>query len=138
MTSLPIGGLFQYFVNLEIAAKETSVRKRGKSKFLSKGSDVDQETTGMVPKIAVVSYDEEELSDRENGGSHSLLNEWTESREDELFENKHLGKRNGDISYSSSSHGHLNGDIFNESSDQSIPLLQEKNCGDLLQRGNLC
>ena len=124
MNSLSVTGLFQYCVNLEIETKETSVRKRVKSKFLSKGDDVGKQTTGMVPKIAVVSYDEEDLSDRENGESHHLLNEWTESREDESFENKHLGKRNGDIS--SSSHEHLNGDISYENSDQRIQLLQEE------------
>ena len=124
MNSLSVTGLFQYCVNLEIATKETSVRKRVKSKFLSKGDDVGKQTTGMVPKIAVVSYDEEDLSDRENVESHHLLNEWTESREDESFVNKHLGKRNGDIS--SSSHEHLNGDISYENSDQRIQLLQEE------------
>lgn len=126
MNSLSVTGLFQYCVNLEIATKETSVRKRVKSKFVSKGDDVGKQATGMVPKIAVVSYDEEGLSDRENGQSHHLLNEWTESREDESFENKHFGKRNGDISNLSSSHEHLNGDISYENSDQRIPLLQEE------------
>lgn len=116
MNSLCVTGLFQYCVNLEIETKETSVRKRVKSKFLSKGDDVGKQTTGMVPKIAVVSYDEEDLSDREK----------TESREDESFENKHFGKRNGDISNLSSSHEHLNGDISYENFDQQIPLLQEE------------
>lgn len=121
MTSLPVNDLLQYGVNLEIATKKTSVRKRI---FSSKGDDENQ-TSGMVPRIAVVSCGEEELNDLGNGESQHLLNEWTENREDELIEDQHLSKRNGDIS-SSSSHGMLNGDIFQESSDQHIPLLQEQ------------
>lgn len=121
MTSLPVNDLLQYGVNLEIATKKTSVRKRI---FSSKGDDENQ-TSGMVPRIAVVSCGEQELNDLGNGESQHLLNEWTENREDELIEDQHLSKRNGDIS-SSSSHGMLNGDIFQESSDQHIPLLQEQ------------
>lgn len=93
------------------------VRKRVKLKFLFKGDDVGKQIIGMVLKIVVVLYDEEDLSDCENGQLYYLLNEWIESREDELFENKYFGKWNGDILNLLLLYEYLNGDIFYENFD---------------------
>lgn len=123
MTSLPVNGLLFHSVNVEIASNNKSLRKRVKSS-LSKDGDGANQSPGMVPKIAVVSYDEEDLNDVRHGEPHNSLNEWTENEDGELTESNNRSKRiNGDITIAT--HGILNGEAF-QSSDQLVPLLDEQ------------
>ena len=125
MTSLPLSGLLQYGVNLDIASKNKSLRKRVKG--ASKG-DEENQSSKMVPKIAVDLKDEEDINDDGFGDRHNLSNAWTEKDDVEFKEGTIRNKQNGDIA---TTHGMLNGDVF-PSSDQSRPLLSEHN-GDELQ-----
>lgn len=124
MTSLPVNGLLQYGVNLEIASKNKSLRKRVKS---SKGDDGENQSSKMVPKIAVVSNDEEDINDDGYGERHDLSNAWTEKDDVEFSEGKNRSKDNDDIA---TTHGILNGDVF-QSSDQLSPLLGEQRDDEL-------
>lgn len=120
MTSLPVNGLLHYGVNLEIASKNKSLRRRVKGS-LSKDDNGANQNSEMVPRITVVSNDEEGLNDVVRGELHNPLNEWTENRDGELIESKILSKRNGDIA----THEILNGDAL-QSADQLVPLLDEQ------------
>ena len=124
MTSLPLNGLLQYSVNLEIASKNKSLRKRVKS--ATKGDEENQ--SSMVPKIAVVLNDEEvDANDDGYGERHNLSNTWTDNDDLEFNEGKLRSKHNSDIA---TTHGVLNGDVF-PSSDQRSPLLGEVNDDEL-------
>ena len=108
--------------SLPYAKNNRSVRKRVKGK--ESKEDGENQDTGMVPKIAVVSYDVVDLNDVSNGESHHLSNVWTENESGELSESINRSKRNGGISVTA--HDILqNGDVF-ESSDQLVPLLEEQ------------
>ena len=122
MTSLPLNGLLQYSVNLELASKNKSLRKRVKN--ATKGD----EENSMVPKIAVDLNDEGEINDAGFGERHDLSNAWTEKDDVEFNEGTIRNKHNGDLA---TTHGILNGDVF-ANSDQRSPLLGEHN-GDELQ-----
>lgn len=124
MTSLPLNGLLQYSVNLEIASKNKSLRKRVKS--ATKG-DEENQSSKMVPKIAVVLNDEEDINDDGFGQRHNMSNAWTEKDDVEFNEGTIRNKHNGDIA---ATHGILNGDVF-PSSDQRSPLLGEHNDDEL-------
>ncbi|XP_020600553.1 solute carrier family 41 member 1-like isoform X2 [Orbicella faveolata] len=124
MTSLPLNGLLQYSVNLEIASKNKSLRKRVKS--ATKG-DEENQSSKMVPKIAVVLNDEEDINDDGFGQRHNMSNTWTEKDDVEFNEGTIRNKHNGDIA---ATHGILNGDVF-PSSDQRSPLLGEHNDDEL-------
>ena len=116
MTSLPLNGLLQYSVNLEIASKNKSLRKRVKN---ATKRDEDQ-SSEMVPKIAVVLNDEEDINDDSYGERHNLPNGWIENDDVEFSEGKLR---------SNTTHGILNGDVSN--SDQRSPLLGEDNEDEL-------
>lgn len=125
MTSLPLNGLLQCGVNLEIASKNKSLRKRVKG--TAKGDEQENQSSKMVPKIALVLNEEENINDDSYGERHSLSNVWTERDDVELSEGKIRLKHNGDTA-STNDHGTcmLNGDVF-PSSDQHSPLLGELN-----------
>lgn len=123
MTSLPLNSLLQCGVNLEIASKNKSLRKRVKG--AAKGDEQEYQSSKMVPKIAVVLNDEENINDDSYGERHNLSNAWTEKDDVEFSEGKIRLKHNGD-SASTNGHGILNGDVF-PSSDQHSPLLGELN-----------
>lgn len=116
MTSPPLNGLLQYNVNLEIASKSKSLRKRVKS--ATKG-DEENQSSKMVPKIAVVLNDEEDINDDSYVERHNLPNGWIENDDVEFSEGK-LRSKHG-------THGILNGDV----SDQRSPLLCEDNEDEL-------
>lgn len=123
MTSLPLNSLLQCGVNLEIASKNKSLRKRVKG--AAKGDEQEYQSSKMVPKIAVVLNDEENINDDSYGERHNPSNAWTEKDDVEFSEGKIRLKHNGDTS-SANDHGILNGDVF-PSSDQHSPLLGELN-----------
>ena len=122
MTSLPLNGLLQFGVNLEIAAKNSSVRKRV-NRESSKRIDGAGENYGteMVPKIAVVPNDLRDLDDDETG-EKQLSKTWTEEENEYLLSDRghHETTKNG-------SQLHVaNSDLtYDESSDQFVPLLKE-------------
>lgn len=116
MNSPPLNGLLQYNVNLEIASKSKSLRKRVKS--ATKG-DEENQSSKMVPKIAVVLNDEEDINDDSYVERHNLPNGWIENDDVEFSEGK-LRSKHG-------THGILNGDV----SDQRSPLLCEDNEDEL-------
>ncbi len=123
MTSLPVNGLLLHSVNVEIASNNKSLRKRVKSSP-SKDGDGANQSSGMVPKIAVVSYDDEDLNDVRHGVPQNSLNEWTENEDGGFIESNNRSKRiNGDIT--TATHGILNGEAF-QSPDQLVPLLDDQ------------
>ena len=123
MTSLSVHGLLQYVVNLEIASNNKSLRKRVKGS-LSRDHGGGNQSSGMVPRIAVVTHDEEDLNDVGDGELHNSLNEWTENEDGELSESKSRSKRlNGDMA--TTTHGISNGVAF-QNADQLVPLLDEE------------
>ena len=117
MTSLPLNGLLQYSVNLEIASKNKSLRKRVKS--ASKADEENQSSKNMVPKIAVVLNDEEDINDDGYGERNNLSNGWIENDDVEFSGGKLRSKP--------TTHGMLNDDV----SDQRSPLLGELNEDEL-------
>ena len=117
MTSLPLNGLLQYSVNLDSASKNKSLRKRVKS---ASKADEENQSSKMVPKIAVVLNDEEDINDDNCGERHNLSNGWIENDDVECSEGKLRSKH-------TTPHGILNGDV----SDQRSPLLGELNDDEL-------
>lgn len=120
MTSLPLNGLLQFGVNLEIAAKNSSVRKRVNRESSKRIGE--NYGTEMVPKIAVVPNDLRDLDDDETG-EKQLSKTWTEEENEYLLSDRvnidgincggrHETTKNGDLTY-------------DESSDQFVPLLKE-------------
>ena len=127
MTSLPLNCLLQYGVNLDIASKNKSLRKRVKSATKREQENEENQSSQMVPKIAVVSNDEDDINDDGYGERHTFSNAWTEKDDVEFSEGKIRIKHNADVT---STHGILNGDVF-PSSDQRTPLLGELNDDEL-------
>ena len=123
MTSLPLNGLLQFGVNLEIAAKNSSVRKRV-NRESSKRIDGACENYGteMVPKIAVVPNDLRDLDDDETG-EKQLSKTWTEEENEYLLSDR---ENIDEINYGGHHETTKNGDLtYDESSDQFVPLLKE-------------
>lgn len=131
MTSLPLNGLLQFGVNLEIAAKNSSVRKRV-NRESSKRIDAagDNYGTEMVPKIAVVPNDLRDLDDDETG-EKQLSKTWTEEENEYLLSDReNIDEINYGGHHETTENGsqlHVaNGDLtYDESSDQFVPLLKE-------------
>lgn len=131
MTSLPLNGLLQFGVNLEIAAKNSSVRKRV-NRESSKRIDGAGENYGteMVPKIAVVPNDLRDLDDDETG-EKQLSKTWTEEENEYLLSDReNIDEINYGGHHETTKNGsqlHVaNGDLtYDESSDQFVPLLKE-------------
>ena len=127
MSSLPVNGILNFGVNLEIAAKTSSVRKRVKSQ--SPKRDGAGESSGMVPRIAVVPHDVEDLKN-ENGENQSSTT-WTEVEANDFTEilslnrSKHNGYNEGTRTNGNDT-SLLNGDVPYESSDQLAPLLENQ------------
>lgn len=131
MNSLPANFLLNFGVNLEIAAKKSSVRKRVKGQS-PKLHGAGNQSPGMVPRIAVVPYDVEDLSDDKNG-EQQLSKTWTESEDGDFNESitslnrsKHYGHDEGTTNCSDTNLHVLNGDVPYESSDQLVPLLEQE------------
>ena len=135
MTSLPLNGLLQFGVNLEIAAKNSSVRKRV-NRESSKRIDGAGENYGteMVPKIAVVPNDLRDLDDDETG-EKQLSKTWTEEENEYLLsDSENIDEINYGGHHETTKNGsqlHVaNGDLtYDESSDQFVPLVKE-HCHD--------
>ena len=96
MNSLPVNGLFNFGVNLEIASKETSVRKRVKNLSPKQGDVAESQSPEMVPKIAVAPHHLDDLTDDRKEGKH-LSKTWTEDEDftEDLDINR--SKRNVDL-----------------------------------------
>ena len=130
MTTLPLKALLNVGVNLEIATKKSSVRKRVNTSSLKQDGLLEDKFSGMVPKIAVVSHDVENLDDDSDNRRH-VTKTWMEeedlsdgpsvngSKQNAFEENDHIG-------VSSRSHV-LNGGVYQPptNSDQLFPLLEE-------------
>ena len=135
MTSLPVYGLLNCGVNLEIAAKNPSVRKRVKGQSPKQDGATENQSPEMVPKIAVVPHDIEDLDDEGNEGTR-LSKRWTEGQD--FSESVRLDQskynvynedtRTVDGSTSDTNLPVLNGDVHvpYNSSDQLLPLLEEQ------------
>lgn len=125
MTPLPIKGLLNDAANVEIPGTNTSVRKRLKpssSKHVEEGA-VHNQGFDMVPKIAIVSHDTEDLDDVNDERRH-FLNSCLEEEDltDELRVNRGIkqnacGENNGSHVLNGGFHTlHTNSDL--------IPLLE--------------
>ena len=128
MTSLPLNGLLQFGVNLEIAAKNSSVRKRVNRESSKRIGE--NYGTEMVPKIAVVPNDLRDLDDDETG-EKQLSKTWTEEENEYLLSDReNIDEINYGGHHETTTNGsqlHVaNGDLtYDESSDQFVPLLKE-------------
>ena len=135
MTSLPLNGLLQFGVNLEIAAKNSSVRKRVKSESPKQEGASENHSSRMVPRISAVPYEVEDLSDDHNGESQ-LSKTLAEEGNGDFSESVSLSGSKHNVSHHGTTKGHdidirhdtiTNGDVpYNESSDQFVPLLEEQ------------
>ena len=136
MTSLPVNGLLNCSVNLEIAAKNPSLRKRVKAGQSPKQDGVvENQSSGMVPQIAVVPHDIEDLDDEGNEGNEGkrLSKRWTEDEDlsdsVRLNQSKYIGYSEDTRTVdgtSDTSLPELNGDVSYDRSDQLLPLLEEQ------------
>lgn len=124
MTSLSVNGLLQYAVNLEIASNNKSLRKRAKCSLSQDGGN---QSSAMVPRIAVVPHDEGDFVG--HGELHNSLNEWTENEDGELREGKNRSKHLNDDT-ATTTDGISNGVAF-QSADQLVPLLDEERDDEL-------
>ena len=137
MTSLPLNGLLQFGVNLEIAAKNSTVRKRVKSRSPKQDGTGENHTSGMVPRISAVPYEVEDLNDDHNGESQ-FSKTLAEDENGDFSESVSLSgsKHKLNVCHYGTTKGHdidsrhdtiMNGDVpYNESSDQFVPLLEEQ------------
>lgn len=136
MNYLPVNGLLNFGVNLGIASKETSVRKRVKSLSPKQGDAAESQSPEMVPKIAVAPHDLDDLTDDRKEGKH-LSETWTEDEDftEDLDINrdkpnwKGEDARNSVTDSTTISHMSLNsldGDVLPDNCDQLAPLLLEQ------------
>ena len=132
MTSLPVNGLLNCSVNLEIAAKNPTVRKRVKGRSPKQDGAAENQNPGMVPQIAVVPHDIEDLDDEGNEGKR-LSKRWTE--DEDSSDSMHLNQSKYNLysedtrTVDGTSHTSLpvlNGDVPYDRSDQFLPLLEEQ------------
>lgn len=132
MTSLPVNGLLNCSVNLEIAARNPSVRKRVKGQSPKQDGAGENQSSGMVPQIAVVPQDIEDLDDEGNEGKR-LSKRWTDdedlSNSVRLNQSKYIGYSEDTRTVDGTSDTSLpvlNGDVPYDRSDQLLPLLEEQ------------